>query len=438
MNLSQKNILLGISGGIAAYKACELTRRLRDAGAEVRVVMTDNATRFVTPLTLQALSGHPVRVSLWDENHEAAMGHIELARWADAILIAPASADLMARLAAGMADDLLTTLCLASDAPLFLAPAMNHLMWTHPATQTNVQTLVARGAQRLGPASGVQACGEVGEGRMLEPMELVERLSASFPLSPTLPRQERPKAARAWASSFPLSPTLPRQGGGSQTETTIFQGKRIVITAGGTREAIDPVRFIANRSSGRMGYALAEAARDAGAEVVLISGITTLPTPPGMSRIEVESALQMREAVHQAMPCNIFIAAAAVADYRPAEAATQKIKKQADQLTLHLVKNPDILSEVAALPQRPFTVGFAAETERLLEHARDKLQRKKLDLIAANLVGEGLAFDQADNALTVLWADGQIEYPKADKRRLAQQLIELIVSRFEKHTHVSA
>ena len=416
MNLSQKNILLGISGGIAAYKACELTRRLRDAGAEVRVVMTDNATRFVTPLTLQALSGHPVRVSLWDENHEAAMGHIELARWADAILIAPASADVMARLAAGMADDLLTTLCLASDAPLFLAPAMNHLMWTHPATQTNVQTLVARGAQLLGPALGAQACGEVGEGRMLEPMELVERLSASFP----------------------LSPTLPRQGGGSQTETTIFQGKRIVITAGGTREAIDPVRFIANRSSGRMGYALAEAARDAGAEVVLISGITTLPTPPGMIRIEVESALQMREAVHQAMPCDIFIAAAAVADYRPAEAATQKIKKQADQLTLHLVKNPDILSEVAALPQRPFTVGFAAETERLLEHARDKLQRKKLDLIAANLVGEGLAFDQADNALTVLWADGQIEYPKADKRRLAQQLIELIVSRFEKHTHVSA
>ncbi len=418
MTLAQKKILLGISGGIAAYKACELTRRLRDAGAKVRVVMTENATRFVTPLTLQALSGHPVRVSLWDENHEAAMGHIELARWADVIVIAPASADVMARLAAGMANDLLTTLCLASDAPLFLAPAMNHLMWTHPATQANVRTLVARGAQLLGPASGAQACGEVGEGRMLEPMELVERLSASFP----------------------LSPTLPRQGGGGQTEsiascasTAVFQGKRIVITAGGTREAIDPVRFIANRSSGRMGYALAEAARDAGAEVVLISGITALPTPSGMSRIEVESALQMREAVKQAMPCDIFIAAAAVADYRPAEPATQKIKKQAEQLSLHLVKNPDILSEVAALPQRPFTVGFAAETERLIEHARDKLQRKKLDLIAANLVGEGLAFEQADNALTVLWADGQIELAQADKRILARQLIQIISKRLKNH-----
>ncbi|MEW5837489.1 MAG: bifunctional phosphopantothenoylcysteine decarboxylase/phosphopantothenate--cysteine ligase CoaBC [Pseudomonadota bacterium] len=408
MTLAQKNILLAISGGIAAYKACELTRRLRDAGAEVRVVMTENATRFVTPLTLQALSGHAVRVSLWDEEHEAAMGHIELARWADAILIAPASADLMARLAAGMADDLLTTLCLASEAPpkceLFLAPAMNHRMWTHPGTRTNVQTLVARGAQLLGPASGAQACGEVGEGRMLEPMELVEHLTSSL---------------------------------SAKADTPLLNGKRIVITAGGTREAIDPVRFIANRSSGRMGYALAEAARDAGAEVVLISGITSLPAPSGVTRIEVESALHMREAVHQAMPCDVFIAAAAVADYRPAEPAAQKIKKQAEQLTLHLVKNPDILGEVAALAQRPFTVGFAAETERLLEHARDKLQRKKLDLIAANLVGDGLAFDQADNALSVLWADGQIELAQADKRILARQLMQIIHQRLQDHAQHS-
>ena len=400
MTLAHKNILLGISGGIAAYKACELTRRLRDAGAVVRVVMTDNATRFVTQLTLQALSGNPVRVSLWDEAHEAAMGHIELARWADAILIAPASADVMARLAVGMADDLLTTLCLASDAPLFLAPAMNHQMWTHPATQANAQNLVVRGAQLLGPASGAQACGETGEGRMLEPSELVERLTSNL---------------------------------SAQADSRSLNGKRVVITAGGTREAIDPVRFISNRSSGRMGYALAEAARDAGAEVVLISGMPALPKPPGITRIEVESALQMRQAVQQAMPCDIFIAAAAVADYRPAETALHKIKKHAEQLTLHLVKNPDILSEVAALPQRPFTVGFAAETEHLIEHARDKLQRKKLDMIAANLVGEGLAFDQTDNALTVLWSDGQIELAQTDKTTLARQLIQIIATRMQPH-----
>ena len=391
MNLTHKKILLGIAGGIAAYKACELVRRLRDAGAEVRVVMSENATRFVTPLTLQALSGNPVRVSLWDEEHEAAMGHIELARWADAILIAPASADLMARLACGVADDLLTTLCLASEAPLLLAPAMNRVMWAHPATQSNVQTLTQRGARMLGPASGGQACGEIGEGRMLEPMELSVQLSAFL---------------------APQAQTL--------------KGKRVVITAGATREALDPVRFISNRSSGRMGYAVAEAARDAGAEVVLISGVTNLSTPQGITRIDVETALHMREAVHQAMPCDIFIAAAAVADYRPTEPALQKIKKHADTITLELVKNPDILSEVALLTHRPFTVGFAAETEHLIEHARAKLQRKKLDMIAANHVGEGLAFDQPDNALTVLWADGQLELAQTDKRELARQLIQII------------
>ncbi|MGK0674084.1 MAG: bifunctional phosphopantothenoylcysteine decarboxylase/phosphopantothenate--cysteine ligase CoaBC [Halothiobacillaceae bacterium] len=396
MNLTGKHILLGISGGIAAYKSCDLVRRLRDAGTKVRVVMTEGATHFVTPLTLQALSGHTVRTSLWDETAEAAMGHIELARWADAILIAPASADVLARLAAGMAHDLLTTLCLASEAPLFLAPAMNRVMWAHPATQANVQTLAARGVMFFGPASGGQACGENGEGRMLEPVELVARLAEH--LAP--PRHE-------------------------------LAGKRVVVTAGPTREAIDPVRYISNRSSGRMGYALAEAAREAGAEVVLISGPTALPTPKGVTRINVETALQMHDAVMARMPCDIFIGTAAVADYRPLEAAPEKIKKDAEQLTITLVKNPDIVSEVAALPERPLVVGFAAETEHVLEHARDKLVRKKLDLIAANRVGEGLAFDQADNALTVLWNGGQVELPQTGKLQLARQLIELIIQRIQ-------
>ncbi len=396
MTLSGKHILLGISGGIAAYKAADLTRRLRDAGAEVRVVMTEGATHFITPLTLQALSGHPVRVSLWDEEHEAAMGHIELARWADAILIAPASADLMARLAAGMANDLLTTLCLACEAPMFLAPAMNRVMWAHPATRANAATLQERGATLLGPGAGAQACGETGEGRMLEPLDLVEHLRKHF-------------------STGPLA------------------GKRVVITAGPTREAIDPVRYISNRSSGRMGYALAEAARNAGAEVVLVSGPTALPAPAGVQRIDVESALAMREAVMQALPCDLFIGTAAVADYRAAVIAPGKIKKASDTLAIELVKNPDILAEVAARPDRPFTVGFAAETDHLLDHARDKLVRKHLDMIAANRVGEGLAFDQPDNALTVLWRDGIKELPQADKRVLARQLIELIADRVHDH-----
>jgi len=279
-----------------------------------------------------------------------------------------------------------------------LAPAMNRVMWTHPATRANTQTLRQRGAHILGPAAGGQACGETGEGRMLEPMALIERLSAVF-----------------------------------TPHTQPLKGKRVVITAGATREAIDPVRFISNRSSGRMGYAVAEAARDAGAEVVLISGVTSLAAPQGIIRIEVETALHMREAVMQAMPCDIFIATAAVADYRPADPATQKIKKHADTLSIELIKNPDILSEVAALAQRPFSVGFAAETEHLLEHARDKLQRKNLDLIAANRVGEGLAFDQLDNALSVLWADGQIELAHTDKSTLARQLIQIIATRMQPH-----
>ncbi|MEW6444584.1 MAG: bifunctional phosphopantothenoylcysteine decarboxylase/phosphopantothenate--cysteine ligase CoaBC [Pseudomonadota bacterium] len=485
MKLSGKHILLGVSGGIAAYKACDLVRRLREAGADVRVVMTEGATRFVTPLSLQALSGEPVRVSLWDEEHEAAMGHIELARWADAILIAPASADVMARLAAGMADDLLTTLCLASEAPLFLAPAMNRVMWAHPATQANARTLVGRGVTLFGPVSGAQACGETGAGRMLEPDCIVQRLVESLtdthffdsscaslgiatycpppPLdkggesketlnqskiviaseakpSITLdesatdgsPRHYAPNAKLAQARDDGFlkhfSRSLPKTA--SEHKLT---GKRIVITAGPTREAIDPVRYITNRSSGRMGYALAEAARDAGAEVVLVSGPTTLPTPESVIRIDVETALQMRKEVMAAMPCDIFIGTAAVADYRAADIAPDKIKKTADTLTLDLVRNPDILAEVAARDDRPFTVGFAAETDHLVEHARDKLLRKKLDLIAANHVGKGLAFDQPDNALTVIWSDGQVDFPQTDKRALARRLIELIADRLQSH-----
>lgn len=397
--LAGKNILLGVSAGIAAYKACELVRRLREAGAQVRVVMTPNATRFVTPLTLQALSGHPVRTSLWDEGHEAAMGHIELARWADCILIAPASAGLLARLASGMADDLLTTLCLASKAPLLLAPAMNHVMWAHPATQANVGTLLKWGAHMLGPDAGAQACGEVGEGRMLAPEMIVQQLTAAL----------------------------------FSTNVGGLAGQRVIITAGATREAIDPVRFISNRSSGRMGYAVAEAARDAGGKVVLISGNTALPVPQGVTLIKVESALDMHAAVFKSMPCDIFIGTAAVADYRPAHMAAHKIKKNADSLSLQLVKNPDILRDVASHSPRPFTVGFAAETENLIEHARAKLVGKKLDMIAANAVGENLAFDQEDNALTVLYDHEQVTLPRANKRELAQKLIQLIAQRLATH-----
>ena len=431
MKLPGKHILLGLSGGIAAYKACDLVRRLRDAGAEVRVVMTEGATRFVTPLTLQALSGHPVRISLWDEAHESAMGHIELARWADAILIAPASADVMARLAAGMADDLLSTLCLASEAPLFLAPAMNRMMWAHPATRANAQTLAARGVTLFGPAAGSQACGETGEGRMLEPLELVDQLVRHMPSAPR-PSDSFSVPLPAWMpeASSRFCPQEPAGRGGGT-----LAGQKVVITAGPTREAIDPVRFISNRSSGRMGYALAEAALEAGAEVVLISGPTALPAPTGVTRIDVETALQMRDAVLGQMPCDLFIGTAAVADYRAAEPAPGKIKKSADELELRLVKNPDILSEVASRDPltegRPFTVGFAAETEHVLEHARDKLVRKRLDLIAANRVGPGIAFDQPENTLTVLWPGGQAELPQADKRLLARQLIELIAQRID-------
>jgi phosphopantothenoylcysteine decarboxylase / phosphopantothenate---cysteine ligase len=389
--LAGVRVLLGVSGGIAAYKGAELVRRLRDAGAEVRVVLTENAARFVTALTFQALSGHPVRTSLWDESAEAAMGHIELARWADEILIAPASADLIARLSNGHADDLLSTLCLATSAPVAISPAMNQQMWAHPATQANLSRLRERGVRVFGPASGEQACGEFGSGRLLEASELVAELAAI---------------------------RGPRE----------LAGLSVLVTAGPTFEDIDPVRFIGNRSSGRMGFAVADAAARAGASVVLVAGPVNLATPARVTRIDVRSARAMREAVlaHVARS-DVFIAAAAVGDFRPASVATHKLKKSgASTLELSLVQNPDILAEVAGLPNRPFVVGFAAETERVEEFARAKLERKHLDLIAANQVGSDCGFEREDNALLLLWPDGREELPQADKRELARQLIARI------------
>ena len=386
-------ILLGVGGGIAAYKACELTRRLRDAGAEVRVVLTANAERFVTAVTFQALSGQPVRTSLWDAAAEAAMGHIELARWADRIVIAPATADLIARLAQGRADDLLTTLCLASERPPLLVPAMNHAMWVHPATQANVATLRARGVELLGPAVGDQACGETGPGRMVEPADIVAALSR-----------------------------IPLDG--------VLAGRRVVVSAGPTHEDLDPVRFIGNRSSGRMGFAIAAAAQAAGAQVTLIAGPVSLATPAGVTRIDVRSAQAMLATMTAAAAeADIVIAAAAVADYRPAATSAGKIRKSGAALTLTLVENPDILAALTALPRRPFLVGFAAETEDLEARARAKLARKGIDLIAANRVGDGLGIETEDNALELYWPGGHASLPRAPKPQLAQQLIAAIVGR---------
>lgn len=395
--LHGERVLLGVSGGIAAYKAADLVRRLREAGAEVRVVMTEGAQRFVAPLTFQALSGHPVRDSLWDEHAEAAMGHIELARWATRVLVAPASADAIARLAHGLAGDLLGTLCLATDAPLAIAPAMNRLMWAHPATQANIDMLRARGVEVVGPGEGDQACGEVGAGRMLEPTQIVAALAAL-----------RVDAAR-------------------------FAGRRVLITAGPTREDIDPVRYIGNRSSGKMGFALAAAAAAMGARVTLVAGPVALATPAGVSRVDVRSAAQMREAVLAALPeQDVFIAAAAVADYMPAQAAADKIKKTGESLTLELVRTPDILAEVAARAERPFTVGFAAETRDIEAYARDKLVRKRLDMIAANRVGlPGLGFEADDNALSVYWDGGAMQIGIAPKPLVARRLLQLIADRME-------
>jgi len=385
-------ILLGVTGGIAAYKSPDLVRRLRERGAEVQVVITAGAGRFVTALSLQAVSGRPVRKTLWDEAAEAAMGHIELARWADAVLVAPATADFLARLTHGRADDLLTTLCLATTAPVHLAPAMNQQMWANAATVANVALLKDRGFRILGPGEGSQACGETGTGRMLEPEDL------------TLLVLSRLAADR------------------------VLEGLKVVVSAGPTRERLDPVRFISNRSSGKMGFAVAEAARDAGARVVLVSGPVNLDVPPGLEFVAVESARQMRDAVHQALPgADIYIGAAAVADYQASTVAMQKIKKTSERLTLELVRAPDILASVGALAgDRPFVVGFAAETENLEENARAKLTHKGVDMIAANRVGDALAFDRDDNSLLVLWAGGREEIPTCGKPELARRLVALI------------
>jgi len=392
--LAGKKILLGISGGIAAYKCAELTRRLIERGAEVHVVMTDAAREFITPLTMQAVSGNPVSYSLMDPSAEASMSHIELAKWADLVLLAPATADLIARMAAGMGNDLLTTLVLATDAPVAVSPAMNQQMYGNKATQENIATLARRGAEIWGPASGQQACGDVGKGRMLEPMDLVHHCEAFFGPKP-------------------------------------LEGKRILLTAGPTREALDPVRYVTNHSSGKMGYAIAEAAAKMGAQVTLVSGPVSLATPALVERINVESAVEMHEAVMQAAPNHdVFIACAAVADYRAENVAEQKIKKTGDNdtLTITMVKNPDIVASVATMTEnRPFTVGFAAETQNVEEYARRKLISKNLDMICANDVSvAGQGFNSDDNALTVYWQQGEQALPLASKMELARSLMLLI------------
>ena len=396
--LLNKQIVLGISGGIAAYKSAELVRRLKDAGAQVRVVMTRAAHEFITPLTLQALSGNPVHGDLLDPAAEAAMGHIELARWADLVLIAPATADLMARLANGRGDDLLTTLVLATDAQIALAPAMNQAMWRDAATQDNLKLLLQRGMSVFGPAAGEQACGDVGPGRMLEPTDLANRCADCF-------------------------------------ERGALSGRHVLINAGPTREAIDPVRYISNHSSGKMGFALAEAAAEAGARVTLVAGPVNLPTPARVNRVDVVSAAEMLAACEAALPADVFIASAAVADYRPASAAPGKLKKDTssdDGMTLQLVRNPDILATLASHAQRPdWCVGFAAETDDVLEYAGDKLTRKNLDLIIANDVSQpGIGFNSDDNAVTLIDRNlTQQALPLASKQKLARQIVDFIATR---------
>lgn len=398
--LTNKRVLLGVTGSIAAYKSAELVRRLVEAGADVQVVMTRSAQSFVTPLTLQTLSGRPVRSELMDVEAESTMGHIALARWADVILVAPASADFLARLVQGKADDLLAALCLASAAPLAVAPAMNRQMWSNPATGDNLQVLKQRNVMILGPGVGDQACGEHGPGRMLEPQQLVTHIEALF---------DRGELA----------------------------GLQVLVTAGPTREAIDPVRFISNRSSGKMGFAVAAAAAEAGARVTLIAGPVSLPTPERVTRIDVENAEQMLHQVKARLNgCDIFIAAAAVADYRPLEVATDKIKKHSEQMTLSLERTTDILAHVAGTSPAPFCVGFAAETRDLVDNARAKLINKRLDLIAANQVGaDSGGFDADENALTLIGPKAVQELPLAPKTKLARQLIETIAERYyEKNT----
>lgn len=402
--LDNQRVLLGVTGGIAAYKSPDLVRRLQDAGAEVRVVMTPSATRLVAPTVFQAVSGHPVRSELWDEAAEAAMGHIELARWATVVLIAPATAHLLSQLATGSAGNLLTTLCLATSAPVVLAPAMNQAMWRHAATQANRLTLEARGVRFIGPASGSQACGDVGPGRMVEPADIVSAL-----LAPP-----------AGDDASPLKDLIRNR----------LQGLRVLVTAGPTREPIDPVRFVSNRSSGKMGFAVARAALEAGAEVTLVAGPVNLPTPAGARRVDVEAAAEMFAAtMDRIADVDIYIGAAAISDYRP-EPAAQKIKKRADRLTLDMVKSPDLLATIAARSGGPFTVGFAAETERVEEYARQKLEGKRLDMIVANQVGAKLGFDEDENSVLILWRDGQEAFGRMAKCDLARCIIATVAERY--------
>ncbi|MGD2082739.1 MAG: bifunctional phosphopantothenoylcysteine decarboxylase/phosphopantothenate--cysteine ligase CoaBC [Chromatiales bacterium] len=394
-DLVDKRILLGVSGGIAAYKAAELVRLLKGAGAEVQVVMTAAATELVGPLTFQALSGRPVRHTLLDPAQEGAMGHIELARWADLVLVAPATADCMARLAHGMADDLLAALCLVTEAPVALAPAMNRAMWAHPATRENTEALLRRGTLVWGPGEGGQACGDSGPGRMREPRELLSEVEGLF-------------------------------AGGS------LAGTRVLITAGPTREPLDPVRFLSNRSSGKMGYALAGAFARAGARVQLVSGPVCLTPPRGVQRLEVESAEEMHaEVMRRVHEADIFVGCAAVADYRPARPAGRKIKKDRDTMEVELIRNPDILADVAAARPRPFCVGFAAETEDLEERGQAKRRSKGVDVVAANLVGAARGgFEKDENALTLLWEGGRRELAMAPKGELAKAVVEAVAERY--------
>jgi phosphopantothenoylcysteine decarboxylase/phosphopantothenate--cysteine ligase len=394
--LFKRNVLLGITGGIAAYKSAQLVRDLQEAGATVRVVMTRGATEFITPLTLQALSGQPVHLDLLDSTAEAAMGHIELARWADLVVVAPATADFIARLCAGRADDLLTTLCLATDAPLLLAPAMNQAMWRDPATTANINLLHERGIHTTGPVDGSQACGDVGPGRMEEPALITDAAAGLF-------------------------------------SSRLLDGCRVTITAGPTREALDPVRYISNHSSGKMGYAISRQCVETGARTRLISGPVALEVPEGVEPVHVISAQEMYDAALQQMgDCDIFIACAAVADYRPAICAGNKIKKSASTMQIELVRNPDIVSAVAAHELRPYTVGFAAETQDVERYAADKLQDKNLDMIVANDVsGEVGGFNSDNNAATIIWQGGQQSVALTSKQRLAATLVELIASQHQ-------
>lgn len=427
--LAGRHILLGITGGIAAYKTPDLVRKLRAAGADVCVVTTAGAEQFVSTTALQAVSGRAVRHSLWDEEAEAAMGHIELARWADTVVIAPATANAVAKLAHGQADDLLTTLCLATTAALAIAPAMNVRMWQHPATTANVACLAERGAHLLGPAEGEQACGEYGPGRMLEPADICARLARITPGESI----RRPHTA----SGTDETPDPAHTAGMS---TSRLSGVNVLITAGPTREPIDPVRYISNRSSGKQGYALAAEAARMGASVTLVSGPTALPIPAGVKRIDVLSADDMQAAVRTNLPtADLFIGVAAVADYRVAAIADEKIKKTAatkDGISIDLVPNPDIIAGVAALTNGPVTVGFAAETHKGLEHARSKLERKNLDMIALNDVSDSrIGFASNENALTLLWADGEQQVPMQDKAAIARALLNKVAELF--HSELS-